>query len=248
MSCIGHCVPELNDCFICSGGGRLQINKEGCGTMSTYSNPLTDYSPQMEFSGGFGGRHHRRYSNPIMSDGQEMELAAEFLDVANEEELEQFLGDLIGGIGSTLGKIVNSPVGKAVGGVLKDVAKTALPIAGGALGTFVGGPIGGMIGSNLASIAGSALGLELEGLSPEDREFEATRQFIRFAGQTVANALEAAPYADPEAVAHAAAVEAARVHAPGLMDIAGRHERWRHSGHHEGHWVRHGHRIILFGV
>jgi hypothetical protein len=224
--------------------------------MSSYANPLTDYSPQMEFSGGSGGRHHhRRYSNPtpqVLSDSQEMELAAEFLDVANEEELEQFLGDLIGGIGSTLGKIVNSPIGKAVGGVLKDVAKTALPIAGGALGTFVGGPIGGMIGSNLASMAGSALGLELEGLSPEDREFEATRQFVRFAGQTVANALEAAPYADPEAVAHAAAVEAARVHAPGLMDIASRHEGRHHSGHHqrhhEGHWVRHGHRIILYGV
>jgi hypothetical protein len=249
-SCIVHCVTELNSSFI--GGGRLQVNKEGCGTMSTYSNPLTDYSPQMEFSGGFGGRHHRRYANQILSDSQEMELAAEFLEVANEEELEQFLGDLIGGIGSTLGKIVNSPVGKAVGGVLKDVAKTALPIAGGALGTFVGGPIGGMIGSNLASIAGSALGLELEGLSPEDQEFEATKQFIRFAGQTVANALEAAPYADPEAVAHAAAVEAARVHAPGLMDIAARHERRHHSGHHsehhEGHWVRRGHRIILYGV
>ena len=154
-SCIVHCVTELNSSFI--GGGQLQVNKEGCGTMSTYSNPLTDYSPQMEFSGGFGGRHHRRYANQILSDSQEMEFAAEFLEVANEEELEQFLGDLIGGIGSTLGKIVNSPVGKAVGGVLKDVAKTALPIAGGALGTFVGGPIGGMIGSNLASIAGSAL-------------------------------------------------------------------------------------------
>ena len=104
--------------------------------MSSYANPLTDYSPQMEFSGGSGGRHHhRKYPNPqVLTDGQEMELAAEFLEVADDEELEQFLGDLIGGIGSALGKIVNSPVGKAVGGVLKDVAKTALPIAGGALG------------------------------------------------------------------------------------------------------------------
>jgi len=220
--------------------------------MSTYSNPLTDYSPQMEFYGGHAGRHFPR-KRGVLSDSEEMELAAEFLEVASEDELEQFLGDLIGGIGTTLGKIVNSPIGNAVGGVLKDVAKTALPIAGGALGTFVGGPIGGMIGSNLASVAGNVLGLELEGLSTEDREFEATRQFIRFAGQTVANALEAAPHLDfrddPEAVAHAAAVEAARVHAPGLMDTAGRgHESRHHSGHHEGRWVRHGHRIILLGV
>jgi hypothetical protein len=236
----------------CNRQGKL--DKEGCGVMSSYSNPLTDYSPQMEYEGP-SGKHFRR-KRGVFSDSEEMELAAEFLEVANEDELEQFLGDLIGGIGSTLGKIVNSPIGHAVGGVLKDVAKTALPIAGGALGTFVGGPIGGMIGSNLASIAGSALGLELEGLSPEDRELEATKQFIRFAGQTVANALEAAPYGDPEAVAHAAAVEAARVHAPGLMDIAGRHEHFHLSGHrhhhhagrHEGHWVRHGDRIILYGV
>jgi hypothetical protein len=222
--------------------------------MSTYSNPLTDYSPQMEFEGG--PRRHFPRQRGVLSDSEEMELAAEFLEVADEDELEQFLGDLIGGIGSTLGKIVNSPMGKAVGGVLKDVAKTALPIAGGALGTFVGGPIGGMIGSNLASVAGSVLGLELEGLSPEDREFEATKQFIRFAGQTVANALEAEPhaglYADPEAVAHAAAVEAARVYAPGLMDIAsaGGHEphHHHHRRSHEGRWVRHGHRIILLGV
>jgi len=218
--------------------------------MSAYTNPLTDYSPQMEFSGGFPRRHFRRRQNSgVLSEGDEMELTAEFLDMADEAELEEFLGDLIGGIGSALGKIVNSPVGQAVGGVLKSVAKTALPIAGGALGTFVGGPIGGMVGSSLASMAGSALGLELEGLSPEDREFEATRQFIRFAGQTVANALQADPSADPEAVAHAAAVEAARLHAPGLMDgvMNAGIDRHEHR-HHTGRWVRHHDRIILYGV
>lgn len=57
-----------------------------------------------------------------------------------------------------------------------------------------------MIGSNLASVAGSALGLELEGLSPEDREFEAAKQFVRFAGQTVSNARQADPRAEPEAM------------------------------------------------
>lgn len=181
--------------------------------MSTYGNLLSEYSPQMEL-GGFG-----ETGGGVLSPSQEMELASEFMDVENEEELEQFLGDLIGHIGHTLGKIVKSPVGQAVGGVLKQVAKTALPIAGGALGGFVGGPIGAMIGSNLASMAGGALGLELEGLSAEDREFEASRQFIRFAGQTIANALESGEYGNPEAVAHRAAVESARVYAPGLMNI-----------------------------
>jgi uncharacterized protein (DUF697 family) len=215
--------------------------------MSTYPNPLTDYSPQMEFSDGFAGsRPTNEARGGVLSDSDEMELASEFLEIGSEAELDQFLGDLVDHIGSTLGKIVNSPTGNAVGGILKQVAKTALPIAGGALGGFVGGPVGAMIGSNLASVAGSALGLELEGLSQEDREFEATKQFIRFAGETVANALQAPPAADPEAAAHMAAVEAARVHAPGLMNIAGMGVR----GHrrHTGRWVRHGDRIILYGV
>ena len=211
--------------------------------MSTFSNPLTDYSPQMEFQDNFA----EMPGQPgVLSEGDEMELAAEFLDISNEAELENFLGDFIKGIGSTIGKIVNSPVGQAVGGVLKNVAKTALPIAGGALGGFVGGPVGAAIGSNLASVAGSALGLELEGLSPEDREFEASRQFIRFAGETVASALRADPRADPEAVAHHAAMEAARRYAPGLMDIAD--GGWHHRRRRSGRWVRERDRIILFGV
>jgi uncharacterized protein (DUF697 family) len=215
--------------------------------MSTYSNPLTDYSPQMELLENLPGRNwqRKRYGG-VLSETDEMELVSELLEVADEAELEQFLGDLIDGIGSTLGKIVNSPVGKAIGGVLKTVAKTALPIAGGALGTYVGGPIGGMIGSNLASMAGNALGLELEGLSPEDQEFEATKQFIRFAAQAIVNALQAAPSGDPESVARAAAVEAARIHAPGLIDIAAtRHYRPQCL---TGRWVRQYDKIILFGV
>ena len=215
--------------------------------MSTYANPLTDFSPQMEFFEG--SARPLSADEPragVLSEAEEMELAAEFLDLEDEGELDQFLGDLVKSIGSGLGKIVNSPLGHAVGGVLKGVAKTALPIAGGALGGFVGGPIGAMIGSNLASMAGGALGLELEGLSPEDKELEASKQFIRFAAQTVANALEAAPIAGPEAIAHHAAVEAARVYAPGLMDIAPMGGQRR--GRHAGRWIRHGDRIILFGL
>lgn len=217
--------------------------------MSMYANPLTDYSPQMELFDGSDGRrhhHHHRHQSGVLSESEEADLASDFLEIADEAELEQFLGDLIDGIGSTLGKITGSPIGPAVSGVLKKVAKTALPIAGGALGTYFGGPVGAMLGSNLASAAGGVLGLELEGLSPEDQEFEATKQFIRFAGQTVANALEASPNADPEAVAHAAAAEAARIHAPGLVNAAQLHQNGRRP--HTGHWVRHGGKIILFGI
>lgn len=216
--------------------------------MSTYANPFTEYSPQMEFPDNSGELYFSEEPREgVLGESDEMELAAEFLDVEDEAELDHFLGKLIDNIGSTLGKVVKSPLGQAVGGVLKKVAKAALPIAGGALGTVVGGPVGAMIGSNLASMAGSALGLELEGLSPEDREFEASRRFVRFACQTVANALQAHPYDDPEAVAHGAAVESARVHAPGLMNI-GDTGRPRSAQPTTGRWVRHRDGIVLLGI
>jgi hypothetical protein len=222
--------------------------------MSTYGNPLTEYSPQMEaFEFPQSEYDSARESGAgVFSEHEEMELAAQLLEVNNEEELDRFLGDLIKRAGSAVGKFVKSPVGQAIGGVLKTVAKKALPIAGGALGAWVGGPLGAKIGSGLASMAGQALGLELEGLSQEDREFEATKQFIRFAGETAKNALTAtneelsalsgaAAFQQAIATARAAAAEAARVHAPGLLSSTPAHG-------HGGRWIRKGSTIVILGV
>jgi hypothetical protein len=171
-----------------------------------------------------------------------MELAAELLEVTNEQDLENFLGSLISSAGKALGGLVKGPIGKTLGGVLKGVAKQALPIAGGALGTFLGGPVGTALGSSLGSMAGQALGLETEGLSGEDRDFEVARQFVRFAGETVRNALEAPPNADPAMVAHAAAADAAQTHAPSFF--GGQPPAQSRSGR----WIRRGRKIVLFGV
>jgi uncharacterized protein (DUF697 family) len=215
--------------------------------MGHFGNSLTEYSPEMEtleFENGF-----RVGGTGIFTEAQEMELAAELLEVADDHELEQFLGDFIKKAGKAIGGIVKSPIGQAIGGVLKSAAKVALPIAGGALGTLVGGPLGTTIGSSLGSMAGKAFGLELEGLSAEDREFEAARQFVRFAGETVKNAIEAPPNLNPIAAAKAAAAEAAKDHAPGLMDPnLNRPQHPQHHHHHHGHWVRHGDKIVLYGI
>jgi hypothetical protein len=213
--------------------------------MSTFTNPLTEYSPQMEAFEFDFGMELGQQPGSVFNQGQEMELASQFLEIGNEQELDHFLGELIKKAGSALGKFVKSPIGQAIGGVLKAAAKKALPIAGGALGGLVGGPLGATLGKGLASMAGNALGLELEGLSPEDREFEASRQFVRFGGETVKKALEAHPSADPAAAAHGAAVAAARVFAPGLMDIGKAVPETKHGA---GRWVRHKGKIILFGV
>lgn len=207
--------------------------------MSPYENPLTEYNPQTE---AFEYESEQAYEGSIFSEEMEMDLALELLEITTEQELENFLGDLLKKAGGALGKFIKSPIGQAVGGVLKKVAKTALPIAGGAVGTFFGGPIGATIGSKLGSMAGNLIGGEFEGLSGEDREFEASRQFVRFAGQTIKNALDAGPGADPAAVANAAAVEASRTHAPGLFGDQ------QPGGSRGGRWIRRGNKIILFGV
>ncbi len=153
----------------------------------------------------------------VFNEGEVMELTAELLEITNEAELDRFLGNLIKKAGSALGKVVKSPIGRAVGGVLKGVAKKALPIAGGALGAYFGGPLGAKIGSGLASAAGSALGLELEALSQEDREFEGGKQFVRFAANTVKNAVSTPPSTDPRSAAQIAANKAAQIYAPNLL-------------------------------
>jgi hypothetical protein len=151
------------------------------------------------------------------SQEQEMELAAELLSVSNEQELEQFLGDLFKKVGKAAGKVMSSPVGKALGGALKQAAKTALPIVGGAVGGYFGGPMGAKIGSKLATAGGQLFGLELEGLSNEDQEFEMSRRYVRFAGSAAARAARYPRSMHPRRVARAALVAAARRHAPGFL-------------------------------
>src|SRR5262245_28031073 len=208
---------------------------------------------QMEFTPGFG-ESEMEYSQSwageggVFSEADEMQLASELLGVSSEEELDQFLGSLIKKAQQVIGSAVRSPIGQAVGGVLKTAAKKALPLAGGALGGYIGGPLGAKIGSGLASAAGSALGLEAETLSQEDREFEGAKQFVRFAGNTVKNAAASAMGGHPAAIAQAAAATAARQFLPGLVGptagagiaAAGRGQT--------GRWLRRGGKIVLYGV
>src|SRR5688572_20336746 len=65
------------------------------------------------------------------NETEEMELAAELLTISNEAELDQFLGGLFKKVSRGIGKAIKSPIGRALGGALKGVAKTALPTLGG---------------------------------------------------------------------------------------------------------------------
>jgi len=215
-------------------------------------NPLTDYNPEMETLESdefeWSGEMYGETSGDALSESEVMEMAAELLEVADEEELEQFLGSLIKKVGRAVGKVVRSPVGRAIGGMLKGVAKKALPLAGGALGAWVGGPLGAQLGSSLASMAGSKLGLELEGLSPEDREFEAAKHFVRFASDAVKTAL-AQPASNPATAAKAGVAAAAQRHAPGLLRDKTLSASLRGGVHRRnGRWYRKSGNIVVVNV
>jgi hypothetical protein len=192
-------------------------------------------------------------SNEVFQDHELQELAAELLSVQNEDELNYFLGDLIKKAGRSIGRVVESPVGQAIGGVLKNVAKQALPLAGTALGNMLVPGVGGALGGQLASGASSLMGLEMEGLSQEDREFEVAKQYVRLAADTAANAIQSAQQGqNVQQAVKDAVTQAAQKFAPGLVQTAppaqasdGVHRQ--HHKHH-GRWVRQGNQIVLLGV
>jgi hypothetical protein len=158
-----------------------------------------------------------------LHETQEMELASELLEISSEEELEQFLGNVFRTVGNAVGQFARSDTGRALGGILKDAARQALPVVGGAIGGAIAPGVGSRIGSSLAQQAGTLLGLELEGLSPQEQEFEAARQFVRLAGTAYRQAALAPRNVSPRTAARTAAVVAARRYAPGLVRVvAGR--------------------------
>jgi uncharacterized protein (DUF697 family) len=229
----------------------------------------TEFEPEMfEFAdeGEYQGEGEYGYETEALDEVEEMEFAAELLEITDEAELDQFLGSIF----KKVGKFVKSGVGKKLGGILKGVAKTALPMIGGALGSFVAPGVGTAIGSKLGSAAGGLFGLELEGLSPQDQEYEVARRFVRFASAAAKKAQQLQSALPPDSAARKAVMEAARKHAPGLLQALGglqsalggfQFEATPQSAMspqgsgggatqsgRSGRWIRRGRKIILIGV
>ncbi|MCI0376772.1 MAG: hypothetical protein L0215_04130 [Gemmataceae bacterium] len=155
--------------------------------------------------------------SPI-SENDEIELASELLAVSEDAELDQFLGNVFKKIGGFVKKIARSPIGRAIGGALKGIAKKALPMVGGALGSFIPIPgVGTALGTALGGAASNLFEVPLEGETPEDQEFNLARRFVRLAGATAKTAASLPANMDPRAAAKTALTAAARRHAPGLL-------------------------------
>lgn len=177
---------------------------------------------------------------------EEMDLAAELLGAATDAQLNQTLTRIIHKSANAAGKVMRSQTATALGGILKGAVKQALPAIGSGIGVAVAGYRGAGIGEQSATRAGRIFGLELEGLSPEDQEFEAARRFVRFAGAAVKNAALAPPGKPPVRAATEAAISAARQLAPGLVRKAeGGAFRPAAIRPASGRWYRQGGSIVV---
>lgn len=170
----------------------------------------------------------------------ELEFAAALLEVRSPPQLAQLLNRLQARAGLAPG----SAQGRALAALLSATARRTLPV----LERALSGRPGSARASGTAAAAGRYFGLELEGLSPEDQEFEAARRFVRLANSATRTALRL-PGGNAQSVARAALHRAAQRHAPGLLPAQpGRKSagaRSRLPGSEQGRWVRQGHHIIV---
>jgi hypothetical protein len=173
---------------------------------------------------------------------RDIALTSELLDVTNEVELEAFLGRLLGEAAYAAGGTIPARAGRNLAAVLKRTAERTVPILTSCLGAGCA-PARGTAESAVAAAA-RVYGLELEGMSTEDRDYEIARQFVHFAQTAAANlAVPRAPNSASTAVDTAVAA-AARRFAPGLLHT-------RHTsavGPQTGPWFRRGNIIVLVGL
>lgn len=186
-------------------------------------------------------------SGSDLSENELMELATELLAVGDDRELEMFLGSLFKKGLKGIRKLTQSRGFKGFAKIFKPIAKRLLPIAGSALGSIVPG-VGTAIGGALGSAAGRLMGLELEGLSPEDQELEVAKVLVLLMHQTASQIEKAQGKVPEHRLAEAAFQRVAKRLAPGLVVAGLTPAPGKLRPNQKGTWVRSRHQIILKGV
>jgi hypothetical protein len=167
-------------------------------------------------------------------------MAAELLDVTNESELEAFLGRLVADTARRAGGPLPDGAGRALVTTLRRTAERTLPTLADSLGDATEPADAGPSASETAA---RVYGLELEGMSAEDRDYEIAHQYVRFAQAATVHAATAR-VPDPAAAVDAAVAKAGRELAPGLLAL----EPGAPTGPPAGPWVRRGTDVVLIGV
>jgi hypothetical protein len=165
-------------------------------------------------------------------------LAAELLDVVNESELEHFLRRLVADGARRSGGAVPPDIVRGLVEVLRTTAQRTLPTLSAGAGVSI--VSGASPQHSTAETAARVFGLELEGMSAEDRDFEIARQLVRFAQAATARAAGTQLPGSPGAGVAAVVAGAGRDFAPGLLAAS--------SPPGIGAWRRSGSSVELIGV
>jgi hypothetical protein len=192
--------------------------QEAYGTNEASSYQQSGYGQQESGYGEFEGQYGESGSDTegVFDESEEMELAADLLSLGNEMELEQAVGTLMRSAARAVGGSINKDVGMALGTAIKAAAQQALSASG------------------TPAASGELFGIETEGLSGEDQEFEIMRRLVRFAGAAAGRAARAPRGMNPRAIARSSFVRAARRWAPGLLRRFG--NRFRRPGWQRRRW------------
>lgn len=193
-------------------------------------NRLLDYTPEMEFLEEAAGSAD---AAPAAEDPT-ITFGADLLDVADDAELDELLRDLVAAVAAAGRMPLGAALGQALVAELKRAARPLMPIRSNGAGA-----------ADLKTRAARIFGMELEGLSPEDKEFEVARQFVRLCIDAVGNAAAMARGGAARAVAGAALRQAARRYAPGLLRPQGLAAPAAPGAPSQGRWRREGGRIVV---
>lgn len=131
------------------------------------------------------------------------EAATELLEAAGRPALPALLAQLLRGAAPAAGGTIHRAVEGELVKLLHRAARVALPTQH-ALTLHDG-----------AARASRFFGIELEGLSPEDQEFESARRFVELVHAAAGHAAHASPRLPPDVAAWLAASRAAKRFAPG---------------------------------
>jgi hypothetical protein len=176
-------------------------------------------------------QYEDEYEDEEAAEAAELELATQLLEVSNEQELDRFIGNLVRSGAGALSNFARTREGRQLGGILKKAAGRVLPVLGSAAGRAVGGAVaratggprdsyqqtGARLGRSVGAMAKRYFGLELEGLSPEDQEFEVARRFVQFARDAVRESQRRLGTGPAQQVSRQAVASAGRRLAPGLV-------------------------------
>ncbi|RSZ57847.1 hypothetical protein HF313_24405 [Massilia atriviolacea] len=167
---------------------------------------------------------------PLSDDSADLALAAELLEAPDPAQLRRVLGRAIAGAGVLGARVARSPMGSLL---VTELLRAVQPI----LAPRQRPARGASAKTVSINLGARMFGLELEGLSPEDKEFVVARQLVRLADQAARHAGNARS-ASPQS-ARAAVQAAARRIAPGLLP----HVHAQPAA--QGRWTRQAGRLVL---